>query len=72
MNIYEYLQSNKYVDKIIKSDKLIIGKTSDGFNQAAIISDFYSSNKSIFVVLPNLFIAQKYYDSLINVFASDV
>ncbi len=66
MNIYEYLQNNKYVDKIIKSDKIIIGKTSDGFNQAAIISDFYSSNKSIFVVLPNLFTAQKYYDSLVN------
>ena len=71
MNIYEYLQSNKYVDKIIKSDKLIIGKTSDGFNQAAIISDFYSSNKSIFVVLPNLFTAQKYYDNLVNYINSD-
>jgi len=64
MNFIEYFSNLKTNKKIIDSHKLNIGQSSDGFNQMLIASDFYKNNNTIVVVLPNLFLAQKYYDSL--------
>jgi transcription-repair coupling factor (superfamily II helicase) len=51
---------------VINSDNIRIGEVCDEFNIALIVSDFYRGNKSLFVVLPNLYQAQKYYDALSN------
>ena len=47
---------------ILAYDKIKLGGSTDGYNQMLIISDFYKGSKSIFVVLPTLYSAQKYYD----------
>ncbi len=62
MNIYEYFASMKRESNILASDKIKLGGSTDGYNQMLILSDFYSNDKSIFVVLPTLYSAQKYYD----------
>ena len=66
MNLYEYFLKNSKIKDILSMDKVSIGKSSDGFNQMLIALDFYSGNTSIFVVLPNIYTAQLYYDSLIS------
>lgn len=64
MNFFDFFSNLKTNKKIINSDNLNIGEVSDGYNQMLIASDFLENNNFIIVVLPNLFLAQKYYDSL--------
>ena len=64
MDIYSFLNNHYSIKKILDSDKLKISATNDEFNMMLITTDFYSSNKSVFVVLPNLYLAQKYYDGI--------
>ena len=66
MNIYDYLSYTNAINDVINSDNIRIGDVCDEFNMTLIISDFYRGNKSLFVVLPNLYQAQKYYDTLSN------
>ncbi len=66
MNFYDYFLNKLNVNKLLVDEKISIGKSSDGFNQMLIALDFYKNNKSIFVVLPNIYMAQVYYDSLIS------
>ncbi|MGM9972099.1 MAG: transcription-repair coupling factor [Anaeroplasmataceae bacterium] len=65
--ILDYLLSNNKIKKIINSNKENLINTTDGFNITLLALDFLSNDKSLFVVLPNLFMAQKYYDELINI-----
>ena len=62
MNIYQYFANMKRQANILEYDKIKLGQATDGYNQMLILSDFYSGSKSIFVVLPTLYSAQKYYD----------
>ena len=62
----DYFSKREDIKRLIKNN-VKIGGTSDGFNELLIASDFYSNDKSIFVVLPTLFEAQKYYDSLCGI-----
>ena len=64
MNFYEYFSKIDKISNILKKNDIILGNSSDGFNITLIISDFYSNNKSIFVVLPSLYLASKYYDTI--------
>lgn len=66
MNIKNYLIDNPKIKTILGNLKYKISKSCDEFNMMLIASDFYSSNKSLFIVLPTLYQAQKYYDSLSN------
>ena len=66
VNIYNYLSYTNAINDVIKSDNIRIGEVCDEFNMTLMISDFYRGNKSLFVVLPNLYLAQKYYDALSN------
>ena len=66
MNIYDYLSYTKVINDVIHKDNVRIGDVCDEFNITLLISDFYRGNKSLFVVLPNLYLAQKYYDELSN------
>ena len=71
MNIFEYFSGRKNVNTIIKSDRISIGNSTDNYNIMLIASDFYANDKNIIIVLPNLFLAQKYYDMLSNIINSD-
>lgn len=65
--IYDYIKDINSFKKIINSKKLNIINSTDNFNISAIASDFYNGDNSIYVILPNLVLAQKYYDELINI-----
>ena len=57
---------------IIQSNKdLVINQTNDAYNMTLIACDFLENNHSIFVVLPNLYMAQQYYDGLSNLLSND-
>ena len=71
MNLFEYFYQRKNVNKIVTSDKISVGNSTDNYNLMLLASDFYVGNKSIVVVLPSLFMAQKYYDSLTEYLNSD-
>ncbi|MCR5113499.1 MAG: transcription-repair coupling factor [Acholeplasmatales bacterium] len=71
MNIYEYFAGRDDSKRILESSTIKVGGSTDGFNQLLIISDFYSSNKSILVVLPTLYAAQRYYDVISNAVDSE-
>lgn len=67
MAIFDYLYNIKEFNEIIDSNvnKTVSG-TNDGLNQLIILSDFYKTNRNIFVILPDLYQAQKYYDSILD------
>lgn len=66
MNIFDYFYNIESVGTILNKNKYKIANTCDDYNVMLIATDFYKGDKSIFVVLPNLYNAQKYYDSLAN------
>ncbi len=66
MNIYDYFYTMDSVKEILSKNKFKIAGSCDEYNLMLIATDFYKSDKSIFVVLPNLYSAQKYYDALAN------
>ena len=61
----------KRVKEVLDSSNVIIKNTCDNFNIDLIAIDFLKNEKSIFVVTPNLYIAQKYYDELINIISDE-
>ncbi len=66
MNILNHFSLLETTQDILSKDKIKVRGASDGYNQMLILSDFYSGDKSIFVVLPNIYLAQQYYDNLIK------
>ncbi len=64
-----YLKDNHFLNDIFNSKRL--AKSNDNFNIYLIASDFLKNQRSIFVVLPSLYLAQKYYDSLMNLVDGD-
>ena len=71
MNIFEFFQTNTKVKTIIDSDKITVSDSCDGFNIMLLASDFMSGNSTLFVVLPSLYLAQRYYDSLSRILPFD-
>ncbi len=67
MKIFEEFLSQTQVNQILNSDKIEIAESCEGFNQFLIASDFYKGDDTVFVVLPNLYQAQKYYDALTTI-----
>ncbi len=66
MNIYDYFYNLDSVRNILNKERIKIGTSCDEYNLMLIATDFYQNNRSVFVVLPNLYTAQKYYDALAN------
>ena len=66
MNIVPFLSNQTIIDELIKKPKVRIGGTCDDFNIMMLACDFFLGDSSIFVVLPNLYTAQKYYDQLLG------
>lgn len=71
MNFFEFLLNKTEIKKIIQAPKINLGASCDEFNMMSIACDFYQNETSIFVVLPNLYLAQKYYDALANILCED-
>ena len=66
MNIVPFLLNHTIIDELIEKPKVRIGGSCDDFNIMMLACDFYRGSSSIFVVLPNLYTAQKYYDQLLG------
>ena len=64
MNILEFFLTNKKVKEIIDSNRITISESCDGFNLMLMAADFMSGNSTLFVVLPTLYLAQRYYDDM--------
>ncbi len=71
MNIYDFLLNHEAFQKIINSKDIRVDCSNDDFNLMLIATDFYQQNQSIFVVLPSLYIAQKYYEGLLGFVAEE-
>ena len=57
---------NNYLTKLNNENIKYFKKSSNYFNIQMIRYDYINSNQTIFVVLPNLYEAQKYYDALVE------
>ena len=66
LNIVPFLLENTMIAEVISKNRVKIGTTCDDFNMMMVACDFFNGNSSIFVVLPNLYLAQKYYDGLLG------
>lgn len=71
MIILDYFSKIESVNKIINAKQIKVGESCDGFNLLLIAEEFYNSDKTIFVCLPTLYQAQKYYDSLASFINED-
>ncbi len=67
LKLLEYFKGLKNVRTILDSDRIEISESCDGFNEMLLAADFYNGDKTIFVILPSLYQAQKYYDALVNI-----
>lgn len=66
MDIYPLLLESPNIKEYIHKDKIKLGNSCDDFNMMLIACDFYKGTSSIFVVLPSLYLAQKFYDGLLG------
>lgn len=71
MNIYQYLSNNPKINKVINNDSLKINKTNFNLNLLLILVDYKMNEDTIFVVLPTIQEAQKYYENLIEYVSFD-
>ena len=71
MNIVPFLLNHTIIEELIEKPEVRIGGTCDEFNIMMVACDFYKGNSSIFVVLPNLYTAQKYYEQLLGFVEDD-
>ncbi len=69
--IVDYLSKYKIYDEIINKNKVNIKHANNEFFLSCVITDFLKGNNTIFVVYPNLYLAQKAYDSLVNIVPDD-
>ncbi len=66
MDIYSFLLDSPGIKEYLKRDRVKLGNSCDDFNMMLLACDFYHGKSSIFVVLPSLYLAQKYYDRLLG------
>lgn len=69
LQYFKQLIPNKQIIQTAKD--LVINQTNDHYNMTLIACDFIENNHSIFVVLPNLYMAQQYYDGLSNLLSNE-
>lgn len=62
---YTYFNKLYPHNKILnEKNNLVLSQTNDSYNMTLIASDFLSHDDTVYVVLPNLYLAQLYYDGL--------
>ena len=62
--IVDFLLRNNSITSLLYKTNIRISESNESFNIYEIASDYLKNNRMIFVVLPTLFDAQKYYDLL--------
>jgi len=69
----DFLNQQTHIHKMIKktSNSMFFKSSNDTYNAYMVALDYLSSNKCVFVVTPNLYEAQKYYDTLSQIIDSD-
>ena len=71
LNIFEFFSKNENAKKIMESKRIVVSESCDSYNMMLLASDFMSGNSTLFVVLPTLYLAQQYYDSLCQIIDYD-
>ena len=66
MNPIDFIYSLNKTKDIINNQKVFVSKTNTGYNLMLIAAEFLNGCSTVFVVLPTLYLAQKYYDELSN------
>ncbi len=66
MTIYDFLLEHASMKKWVSCHTLNLGNSNDDFNMMLTATDFYQGDRFIFVVLPSLYLAQKYYEGLLG------
>lgn len=69
--ITNYLKNLDIYKEILNNEKVNIKNGNNEFLLSSVVTDFKNSNKTIFVIYPNLYLAQKAYDKLVNVIDDD-
>ena len=69
--ILEYVSRCSKISEAISDSVVRISNSNKNFNIYQIASDYLKNNRMIFVVLPTLFDAQNYYDTLSNILDED-
>lgn len=64
-DIFSKIDSSKNIIK--QKDNLILNQTTDAYNMMYIAASFMQTEDVVFVVLPNIYMAQQYYDGLSNI-----
>ena len=69
--IIDYLSKNEYINDILFKDKVNIKSGSTDFMIVEAIADYKINNKTVFLILPNLYEAQKAYDKINNILSDE-
>jgi transcription-repair coupling factor (superfamily II helicase) len=69
----EHIQSHLHIDEVIKPHKKTVyfKSSTDAYNAYLLATDFQKNRKTVFVVVANLYEAQKYYDMLTQITDSE-
>ena len=70
--ISKFLYNNEIYKKLIDSKKISIKNSSTDFDLSVALVEYENSDKNIFLILPNLYEAQKAYDKLCNILSDDL
>ncbi len=70
--ISKFLYNNEIYKKLIDGKKVSIKNSSTDFDLSVALIDYENSDKNIFLILPNLYEAQKAYDKLCNILSDDL
>ena len=67
MTPIDFIYSLNKTQQIINNQKSYVSESSIGYNLMLIAAEFLKGSSTVFVVLPTLYLAQKYYDELTNI-----
>ena len=69
--ILDYVSKIKVIDEVISNEKVDVKNANNEFFLSAALSDFAKNENTIFLVYPNLYLAQKAYDELVDIVSDE-
>ncbi len=70
--ISKFLYDDELYKKLIDNKKISVKNSSTDFDLSVAITEYENTDKNIFLILPNLYEAQKAYDKLCNILSDDL
>ncbi len=70
--ISKFLYDSELYKKLIDNKKISVKNSSTDFDLSVAITEYENTDKNIFLILPNLYEAQKAYDKLCNILSDDL